>query len=86
MTTTIINPILKLFEGEKMKTEMNHIVISYRSNEIIISEENCRLEILSIGADAHGRRHILLKSHPLEKGTAACAQQNEESECMRQND
>jgi len=59
---------------------MNEIVISDRSNEIVISGENCRLEILSIATDAHGRRHILLKSHPLKKGTPACAKENSKSE------
>ncbi len=48
--------------------EKNSIVIPDRSNEIIITGENCILEILSLATDAYGRRHILIKSHPNGKG------------------
>lgn len=53
------------------------IEIPDRSNEITITGENCDLEILSMGTDAYGRRHILLRSHP-KKGASACAQDNKE--------
>lgn len=64
---------------KRMEREMNQLVILDRSNEIIISGENCRLEILSLLTDAHGRRHVLLKSHALEKGAEAGAQENKRS-------
>lgn len=48
---------------KKMEIE-KHGIVPDNSNVIIISGENCRIEILSIGTDDQGRTHILLKSHP----------------------
>lgn len=56
---------------KKNMPDISDIVIPDRSNEIIITGQNCQLEIVSIGQDAHGRRHVLLKSHPKKVTTTA---------------